>query len=316
MPTRSSVSKRTEVEGADVVVVSYGITSRIAVKAIQDARKEGIKVGSLRLITIWPFCEKRIRELAGKVKAIVVPEINYGQMVLEVERCAAGKCKVISVNHCGGAVHDPEVILEPSERETNEYAISRQFKKDSPMAGHPAHGPDAAHLVSRLRHRLRGERLCRGGQAQRHRPRQAGRGFRHRLHRPRRRLRRFRFDPHHARPRHSRGHRPQAGQPGPEGGGVQRRGRPDRHRRQPLHPCRPPQHGHGGDLQQQLHLRHDRRPGDADHAAVGALPRPRPTATTNIRSACRSWPMPPAPPTSRAGRRCMRATSPSRSRKR
>lgn len=101
-----------QVEGADVVVVSYGITSRIAVKAIQDARKEGMKVGSLRMITIWPFCEKRIRELAGKVKAFVVPEINYGQMVLEVERCAGGRSKVISVNHCGGAVHDPEVILD------------------------------------------------------------------------------------------------------------------------------------------------------------------------------------------------------------
>ena len=101
-----------DIDGADVVVVSYGITSRIAVKAVQDARKEGIKVGSLRMITIWPFCEKRIRELAGKIKCFVVPELNYGQMVLEVERCAAGKCKVISVNHCGGAVHDPEVILD------------------------------------------------------------------------------------------------------------------------------------------------------------------------------------------------------------
>ncbi|HLY95621.1 MAG TPA: 2-oxoacid:acceptor oxidoreductase subunit alpha [Sideroxyarcus sp.] len=101
-----------QIDGADVVVVSYGITSRIAVKAIQDARKEGIKVGSLRLITIWPFAEKQIRELAGKVKTFVVPELNYGQMVNEVERCAGGKSKVISVNHCGGAVHDPEVILE------------------------------------------------------------------------------------------------------------------------------------------------------------------------------------------------------------
>ncbi len=101
-----------QIEGADVVVVSYGITSRIAVKAIQDARKEGIKVGSLRLITIWPFAEKQIRELAGKVKTFVVPELNYGQMVNEVERCAGGKSKVISVNHCGGAVHDPQEILE------------------------------------------------------------------------------------------------------------------------------------------------------------------------------------------------------------
>lgn len=64
------------------------------------------------MITIWPFCENRIRELAGKIKCFVVPELNYGQMVNEVERSAGGKCKVISVNHCGGAVHDPEVILD------------------------------------------------------------------------------------------------------------------------------------------------------------------------------------------------------------
>ncbi|MDP2752350.1 MAG: 2-oxoacid:acceptor oxidoreductase subunit alpha, partial [Rhodocyclaceae bacterium] len=105
-----------QVEGADVVVVCYGITSRIAIKAIQEARAKGLKVGFLRLITIWPFCEKRIKELAPKIKAFVVPEINYGQMVLEVERSAQGQCKVISLNHTGGAVHDPSVILEAIER--------------------------------------------------------------------------------------------------------------------------------------------------------------------------------------------------------
>ena len=56
------------------MVVSYGITSRIAIRAVHVAREQGLKVGVLRLITVWPFCEKMIRELAGKVKAIVVPE--------------------------------------------------------------------------------------------------------------------------------------------------------------------------------------------------------------------------------------------------
>jgi len=101
-----------EVEGADVVVISYGITSRIAIRAVQDARRLGLKVGALRLITVWPFCEKRIREIAAQARAIIVVEINYGQMVREAERCVAGRCKVVSVNHCGGAVHDPKVILE------------------------------------------------------------------------------------------------------------------------------------------------------------------------------------------------------------
>jgi 2-oxoglutarate ferredoxin oxidoreductase subunit alpha len=104
--------EESETDDADVLVISYGITSRVAVKAVQEARKCGIKVGTLRLITVWPFPEKRIRALAKKVKAIVVPEINYGQMVLEVERCSGGRTKVIGVRHCGGWVHDPEDILE------------------------------------------------------------------------------------------------------------------------------------------------------------------------------------------------------------
>ncbi|CAK0776485.1 hypothetical protein CCP4SC76_6140003 [Gammaproteobacteria bacterium] len=115
MPLYSVRLEEDQVEGAEVVVVSYGITSRIAVRAIQDARRRGYRVGSLRLITVWPFCEKRIRELSSQVKAIVVAEINYGQMVREVERSAAGRCRVISINHCGGAVHDPSVILKAIE---------------------------------------------------------------------------------------------------------------------------------------------------------------------------------------------------------
>lgn len=100
-----------EIEGADVVVVSYGITSRIAIRAVHLAREAGLKVGVLRLITVWPFAEKRIAEISKKVKAIVVPEINYGQIVREVERSAQGRCKVVSVNSCGGQVHDPQEIL-------------------------------------------------------------------------------------------------------------------------------------------------------------------------------------------------------------
>jgi 2-oxoglutarate ferredoxin oxidoreductase subunit alpha len=99
-------------DGAEVVVVTYGITARVAKLAIDMARRRGVKVGSVRLIVIWPFAEKLIRELAGKVGAIVVPEINYGQLVLEVERCAAGQCAVLPVSHGGGSVHDPAVIAE------------------------------------------------------------------------------------------------------------------------------------------------------------------------------------------------------------
>jgi 2-oxoglutarate ferredoxin oxidoreductase subunit alpha len=97
-------------EGADVVVVSYGITSRVAQLGVEMARQQGAKVGTLRLVVCWPFPEKRIRELAGRVKAFVVPEINFGQMVLEVERCAGGRAATIGVSHAGGGVHDPEQV--------------------------------------------------------------------------------------------------------------------------------------------------------------------------------------------------------------
>jgi 2-oxoglutarate ferredoxin oxidoreductase subunit alpha len=97
-------------DDADVVVLSYGITSRVARAAIDGARRQNIKVGGLRLITLWPFCETRIRELAPRVKAFVVPEINYGQVTLEVERCAAGQAGVVGVYHMGGGVHDPAEI--------------------------------------------------------------------------------------------------------------------------------------------------------------------------------------------------------------
>jgi len=101
-----------DLDGAEVVVVSYGITSRIAEKAMKQARDKGVKVGSFRLITAWPFPEKQIVELSKKVKAFVVPELNLGQMVLEVERLAQGRCRTIHVPHVGGTVHNPDVILK------------------------------------------------------------------------------------------------------------------------------------------------------------------------------------------------------------
>lgn len=98
-------------EDAEVVVVSYGITSRVAQRALQLARERGIRAGKFRIISAWPFPVNHIRELADRVKAFVVPELNLGQMALEVERAAAGKAAVIPVTHAGGTVHNPEVIL-------------------------------------------------------------------------------------------------------------------------------------------------------------------------------------------------------------
>jgi 2-oxoglutarate ferredoxin oxidoreductase subunit alpha len=98
-------------EDAEVVLIAYGITSRVALAAVQKARQEGIRAGLLRPVVVWPFPEKRIRELAPKVKALVVVEMNLGQMVNEVERCA-GSEKTLLIPHAGGNVHEPEEILK------------------------------------------------------------------------------------------------------------------------------------------------------------------------------------------------------------
>jgi 2-oxoglutarate ferredoxin oxidoreductase subunit alpha len=101
--------------GADVVVVAYGITARVARMAVELARARERRIGFVRLITCWPFPERRIRELAKSIKGFVVPEINLGQMVYEVERCAAVQAKTILVPNAGGEVHDPQQILAAIE---------------------------------------------------------------------------------------------------------------------------------------------------------------------------------------------------------
>jgi len=105
-----------QVEGADVVVVAYGISARTAARPVRLAREMGLKVGLLKLVTVWPFAEDRIRELAPQVKAFVVPEINMGQIALEVERCAGGHAQTFLVPHAGGGLHAPGEILEAIRR--------------------------------------------------------------------------------------------------------------------------------------------------------------------------------------------------------
>jgi 2-oxoglutarate ferredoxin oxidoreductase subunit alpha len=99
-------------EDAEIVVMGYGISSRVAASAVESARKEGIKAGLYRLITVWPFPEKEVAALAKQVDAILFPEINMGQVVLQAKCIAGGHCQVISLPHPGGDVHRPGQILE------------------------------------------------------------------------------------------------------------------------------------------------------------------------------------------------------------
>ncbi len=100
-----------ETDDAEVIVVSYGISARTSLWPVEKARQEGIKVGYLRLITVWPFPEERIRQLAKDIRAFVVPEINMGQIRREVERCSGGQTQVLGANSPGGDVLEPEYVL-------------------------------------------------------------------------------------------------------------------------------------------------------------------------------------------------------------
>ncbi|MCX5853402.1 MAG: 2-oxoacid:acceptor oxidoreductase subunit alpha, partial [Deltaproteobacteria bacterium] len=99
-------------DDAEVVVAAYGISARSARQAVRDARAGGIRAGLIKLETVWPFPEKLIRDVATRVRALIMPEINAGQMVLELERCAGGACPVHLVSHFGGSIIHPGAILE------------------------------------------------------------------------------------------------------------------------------------------------------------------------------------------------------------
>ncbi|MBN1661692.1 MAG: 2-oxoacid:acceptor oxidoreductase subunit alpha [Anaerolineae bacterium] len=99
-------------DDAEVVVVSYGISARTSLWPIEQARQEGIRVGYLRLITVWPFPDERIREVARDIRAFVVPEINMGQIVREVERAAAGQAHVLGVHRAGGDILESDYVLD------------------------------------------------------------------------------------------------------------------------------------------------------------------------------------------------------------
>ncbi len=103
-------------EGAQVAVVSYGSVSRAAKDAARNLRRKGKPVGFLRLITLWPFPDERVREVAKHVRAVFVPEMNMGKMVREVERVAGKYAEVFSLPKPGVDIHTPAEIEQAMER--------------------------------------------------------------------------------------------------------------------------------------------------------------------------------------------------------
>ena len=102
-------------EDAEYAVVAYGGTARTAYEAVRTAREQGLKVGMVRLMTIWPFADKIIKKTAKQVKAILVPELNYGQLVGEVERAAGGNARVKLLAKYNTEIFTPQELVNAIE---------------------------------------------------------------------------------------------------------------------------------------------------------------------------------------------------------
>lgn len=99
-------------DDAEIVVVAYGITARAARRAVEEARERGVRAGLFRPRTLWPFPDAELRALASRVRAIVVAEMNLGQLLLEVERVVAGRAAVHPCLRADGRPFAPEEIGE------------------------------------------------------------------------------------------------------------------------------------------------------------------------------------------------------------
>lgn len=99
------------------IVVSYGSTVRSAISAVNEARETGINAGWLKLKTIWPFAGEKIEEIAKKADKIIVPELNQGQLIREIERHVKGRAKVVGINRYDGTLIKPKHIMTELKKE-------------------------------------------------------------------------------------------------------------------------------------------------------------------------------------------------------
>lgn len=98
-------------EDADLILVAYGTSSRVSLGAMQMARKLGLKVGLFRPITLWPFPEKKLSQLADKCKKFLTVEMSMGQMLDDVRLHTHGKAEIFFHGRCGGVIPSEEEVL-------------------------------------------------------------------------------------------------------------------------------------------------------------------------------------------------------------
>ncbi|MDP6342794.1 MAG: transketolase C-terminal domain-containing protein, partial [Alphaproteobacteria bacterium] len=104
-----------DTKDAEVLVVAYGISARAARRAVRQARERGIAAGLFRPITLWPFPEQALRTAADQARSVLVPEMNAGQLVLEVERICRDEVRVAGLNRVDGQPIEPSQIARRIE---------------------------------------------------------------------------------------------------------------------------------------------------------------------------------------------------------
>jgi 2-oxoglutarate ferredoxin oxidoreductase subunit alpha len=100
-----------ETEDAEITIVAYGCVARSAKRAVIEAREKGLKVGLLKLVTIWPFMRSAVERVLQTSKILLVPEMNMGQISREVKRVNRGIAKVFTLNKVDGTIITPEEIM-------------------------------------------------------------------------------------------------------------------------------------------------------------------------------------------------------------
>jgi 2-oxoglutarate ferredoxin oxidoreductase subunit alpha len=97
---------------AEILVLAYGSVARSARRAVREARQRGIKAGMFQLVTLWPFPRRLLEPLLGKIRGVLVPELNMGQMSREVKRVNQGMTRIETMNRIDGDLITPGEILE------------------------------------------------------------------------------------------------------------------------------------------------------------------------------------------------------------
>lgn len=106
------LTKKLHLDDAEVVFITYGCSTRSAMSAMEQLRKEGIKAGLLQLQTVWPLPEKKIRQVLASAKTVVVPELNLGQIAGEIRKFNDYGCSVIQANRVDGILITPKQTID------------------------------------------------------------------------------------------------------------------------------------------------------------------------------------------------------------